>query len=176
MFVTSPTRSPFSAWRAFDRSFERSFDRMFAQLANLTDSRPAWTFAPELTGAWTDDGYQLTVDLPGVAEDAIGVSVTGRTLTIDVAAESGDGAETVAWTRSLRLPQTLDPEQVTARYVHGRLTVTVGRTPQPPAPEPRRIAIETTPPAKALEASSGGEVAADAEPQPEKGEDTSVTG
>ena len=47
------------------------------------------------------------------------MSVAGRTLTITVA---GEGDST--WTRRLRLAQTLDPEQVSARYVNGRLTVT----------------------------------------------------
>lgn len=90
---------------------------------------------PALSGRWVDGAYELTADLPGVADSAVGVAVAGRTLTIDVATDD------VTWSERIRLPHTLDPEQVVARYVNGRLTITVGRTAEP---SPRSIAIDTT--------------------------------
>lgn len=169
MLVTYPTRSQYAA--------RRSFDRAFAQLAAFSAPRPVRSFGPAVSGSWTDGAYEFTVDLPGVPEENLAVSVTGRTVTVDVSSDS------TSWTRSLRLPQTLDPEQVTARYVNGRLTVSVGRTPQPPAPEPRRIALDTTPDAvpaqPALETSTTDEApeapVASAD-QAENGEGTSVAG
>ena len=56
----------------------------------------------------------------------------------------------------VRLGTALDPEQVSASYVDGRLTVTVGAV---PAAQPRRVEISTTP-APAIEAS-----AEDAQPE-----------
>ncbi len=123
-FFASPVRRAAPCWTS-------PFDRAFAQLA-----RSFGETTHGVSGSWRDGAYELTVDLPGTAEDAIDVSVAGRTLTITVA----DGDST--WTRRLRLAQTLDPEQVSARYVNGRLTVTVGAT---AAPETRRVAIDTTP-------------------------------
>ena len=75
---------------------------------------------PVVDASWVDGNFQLTVDLPGTPEDAITVDVAGRTLHLAVNTDS------LQWTRSIRLGAALDPEQVSARYVHGRLTVTVG--------------------------------------------------
>jgi len=100
--------------------------------------RPSFTRAasPSVAGAWVDGAYELTADLPGVPEDAVGVSVAGRTLAIDVSADA------LTLSERIRLPQTLDAEQVTARYANGRLTVTVARTAEA---TPRSIAIDTSP-------------------------------
>lgn len=92
--------------------------------------------APALSGRWADGAYELTVDLPGVPEEAISASVAGRTLTIDVVADE------LTWNERVRLPQTLDPELVSARYANGRLTVTIAKTAEA---TPRTIAIDTAP-------------------------------
>lgn len=120
--------------------------RTFAPAISLAD-RAAWS--PQVNGGWSDDGYQLRVDLPGVPESAVHVSVAGRTLTLEVDVEttSDDEHRQLRWSERLRLPQTLDPEQVAARYRDGRLTVTIGRTVQP---EARTIAIDTSAPAVEL--------------------------
>ena len=89
----------------------------------------------------------LTVDLPGTPGDAVGVAVAGRTLTLSATTPR------LTWERSVRLGAALDPDQVSASYVDGRLTVTVGAV---AAAEPRTIEISTTP-APAIEV----EVAAD---------------
>jgi HSP20 family protein len=154
MIVTTRNRYPLYSPTHFDRAF----DRAFARLATLSTPRPA--FGPSVKGGWSDDGYELTVDLPGVPENAVGVSVAGRTLSIDVSTDD------LTWSRRVRLPQTLDPEQVTARYLDGRLTVTVGKT---PAPEARVITIDTAPVQPAIGAAEG-DAGQDA-----SGEDTSVT-
>jgi HSP20 family molecular chaperone IbpA len=135
--TTSPLFAPVVRRRP---ALDTTFDRALTALA-----RSYGDVGHRVEGSWNDGTYQLTVDLPGTPEEAVGVSVAGRTLTITVA---GEGDST--WTRRLRLAQTLDPEQVSARYVNGRLTVTVGAI---AAPESRTIAIDTTPVTPALEAS-----------------------
>jgi HSP20 family molecular chaperone IbpA len=89
---------------------------------------------PALSGRWADGAYELTADVPGTPEDAVAVSVAGRTLSIDVVTDE------LTWNERIRLPQTLDPEQVSARYANGRLTVTIGKTAEA---TPRTIAIDT---------------------------------
>jgi HSP20 family molecular chaperone IbpA len=96
-------------------------------------TRYAHRTTPAVAGRWADGVYELTADLPGVPQDAVAVSVAGRTLSIDVATDE------LTWTERIRLPQTLDAEQVSARYVDGRLTVTIAKTAEA---EPRSIAIE----------------------------------
>ncbi len=62
------------------------------------------------------------------------VSVAGRILSL------GAKTETLSWQRQLTLGSSLDPEQVTAQYADGRLTVVVGPVAET---QPRRIEIET---------------------------------
>jgi len=131
---------------------------------------PTWnrvSFGPSISSAWTDEGLRLTVDLPGVPDEAVAVSVAGPVLSIEVSTDE------LSWSRQLRLPAGLDAEQVDARYTNGRLTVTVART---AAPESRRIAIDTTPEPKALATDVTETVEGDVEPQADSGEGTSVTG
>ena len=119
-----------------------TFDRTFAQLANLafgtgTFQRPA---APAVSATWNDGTYVLTVDVPGVPEEALSVSVTGRTLVLDVSTDN------LTWNERIRLPHTLDIEAVTANYANGRLTVTV---PASPEAQPRKVEIAIGAPAAA---------------------------
>jgi HSP20 family protein len=129
-------------------SFDRRFDRTFAQLAGLAFGagafhRPA---SPVVSATWIDGTYVLTVDVPGVPEEALSVSFTGRTLVLDVATEN------LTWTERIRLPYTLDVEATTANYANGRLTVTV---PTSPEAQPHKVEITVgTPAAAQIEASS----------------------
>ena len=123
---------------------DRSFDRAFEQItSSFFDSRRQ--AGPVVDGAWHDDHYVLTVDLPGVPAEAVSVEVTGTTLAL--AAET----DTMEWHRSLRLGGRLDPEKVTANHRDGRLTVRIDTFDEP---EARSIAIDTTPAPAAIEASS----------------------
>jgi len=126
-------------------------DSAFDQLTRsfFAPASPATT--PVVDARWHDDSLELTVDLPGTPDDAISVDVAGRELTIAVDQSSGDTQR--SWRRTVRLGNALDPEQVSARYLHGRLTVTVGAV---ASAEARSIAIDTAP-APAIEASSSAE-------------------
>lgn len=129
---------------ALDRSFDRSFDRAFEQLTNsfFETRRPA---GPVVDGAWRNDEYVLTVDLPGVPAEAVTVELTGDTLSLEAHTDE------MRWQRTLRLGGRLDPEKVSAHHVDGRLTVRIGTYDEP---EARKIAIATTPPPAAIEAES----------------------
>lgn len=118
-------------------------DRTFGQLVNSLFDTPS--FGPNLRADWQGDDYVLTVDLPGVPAEAVSVEVTGQTLHLT--ATSGESQ----WSRTLRLGGSLDPDQVSARHVDGRLTVRIGKVAEPAA---RQVAIDTTPEAPALEAQS----------------------
>ena len=115
-------------------AFDRRFDRTFAQLAGLAFG--AGSFArsnsPAVSATWNDGTYVLTVDVPGVPEEALSVSVAGRTLIVDVA------TDILTWNERIRLPHVLDVEATTANYANGRLTVTV---PAAPEAQPRKVEI-----------------------------------
>ena len=130
---------------AFDANLNRAFDQLTTSF--FDNRRPT---GPVLDGAWSDDEYVLTVDLPGVPASAVSVDVTGTTLTIAV------DTDELTWKRSLRLGGRLDPDKVGARHVDGRLTVIVGSY---DAPEPRSIEISTAAPA--IEAADTDAIEAD---------------
>lgn len=132
----------------FDRVFDRNFDTAFEQLTNSLFSRRQ--FGPVVDGAWKDDQYVLTVDLPGVPADAVTVEVTGNVLELGVTTDQ------LQWSRSVTLGSRLDPEKVSANHVDGRLTVRVGTF---DAPAARRIEIDTTPAPAAIEAAADDEPA-----------------
>lgn len=127
---------------AFDRSLDRSIDRAFEQLTStFFDTRRSHT--PQIDGAWKGDEYVITVDLPGVPADAVTVEVTGDILSLEARTDD------TQWQRTLRLAGRLDPEQVHAHHVDGRLTVRIGTVADP---EARRVVITTTPPPVAIDA------------------------
>lgn len=128
-------------------------DRAFSQLANAFFETPS--FGPAVRADWVDDQYVITVDLPGVPAEQVSVEVTGNTLKL--AARSDDSE----WSRTFRLGGSLDPEQVRARHLDGRLTVMIGKVAQPEArvvpidtsrPEPEQL-VEPAP--AAIETASG---------------------
>jgi HSP20 family protein len=125
-----------------------SFDRLFHQLTSGLYTATAQSRTPSVDAAWVEGDLRLTVDLPGVPQDAVRVEVADRSLTL-AADHHADGRE-LHWSHSLQLGPALDAEHVAARYSDGRLTVTV---PQAPKPEARQIAIEG-PAEPAVEATS----------------------
>src|SRR5262245_15158730 len=132
-----------TVWPTYRRSFDRRFDRTFAQLADLAFGAGAErSFGPRLAASWNDGSYVLTLDVPGVPEEALSVSVTGRTLALDV------NTDELTWNQQVRLPQTVDVESTSATYANGRLTVTV---PGAPEAQPRKVEITVATPAAELE-------------------------
>jgi HSP20 family protein len=141
---------PYRPALTFDRSFDRAFDQLTSSFFTNVKRTPV------VDASWHDSSLVLTVDLPGTPADQLGVAVSGRTLTI-----SAKG-ETSSWERSLRLGEALDPEQVSASYVDGRLTVTV--------------AAVTKPESRTIEISAGAPeaIAESPEAQPENGTSDNV--
>jgi HSP20 family protein len=141
--------------RPLDWSFDRRFDDLVDSVFSSARYTPA---APAVASTWEDGVLKLTVDLPGIPQDAVDVSVAGRALTIGVK------TDTLSWERTLSLGTGLDPEQVSAQYANGRLTVEIHPVAEA---QPRRIEIETatTPAIEACETAV----------QPAGGAETSAT-
>jgi HSP20 family molecular chaperone IbpA len=119
------------------RPFDRRFDRAFAQLADLAFGPSAFDvferrFGPNVSATWNDGSYVVTVDVPGVPQEALSVSVADRTLVLEAKTEN------LTWSERVQLSRRLDVEATTAQYANGRLTVTV---PAKPETQPRTIEI-----------------------------------
>jgi HSP20 family protein len=123
----------------------RLFDRFFeAGPANGTSRR--WIPAMDLVE--TDDSLVLRGDLPGMTEEDIDIQIKDNVLTVSGERKSesedkGEGYHRVersfgGFSRSLTLPQGVDPEKVEAGFDKGVLEV---RIPKPAEAKPTRVQI-----------------------------------
>ena len=129
----------------FSTDFNRLFNTFFGP--GEGEAQPQrWTPAMDLVEA--EDHFVLRADLPGMDESDIALEVRDNTLTI-----SGERkAETTKkergfyrversfgrFSRSLTLPEGVDPDAVSASFNRGVLEV---RIPKPEERKPRRIEI-----------------------------------
>jgi HSP20 family protein len=141
-------------WEPFtlQNLFENVFD---APSPTRSGALRRWMPAMDLVEG--EDNFVLRADLPGLTQDDIKIEFEGRTLTVsgERKAENEvkkDGYVRVerafgSFSRSLTLPQGVDPEAVSASFDNGVLEVTI---PKPEAHKPRRIEIAGAAP-KAIE-------------------------
>ncbi|MFC6976882.1 Hsp20/alpha crystallin family protein [Halomicroarcula sp. GCM10025709] len=140
------------------QELEQLFERMNRQ---FEESSRSWGADSPLT-RWTrgfeemavdliehDEEFVVTVDLPGYERDEVTIEVTDHTLRIEAeheeeAAEEGENylrqeRHHESMHRSIRLPDEVDKENVSARMKNGVLSVTL---PKLEVEEARRIEIE----------------------------------
>jgi HSP20 family protein len=123
----------------------RLFDRFFEGRAPNGVSR-RWIPAMDLVE--TDDHLVLRGDLPGMTEDDVDIEIKDNVLTVSGERkaehdERGEGYHRVersfgSFSRSLTLPQGIDPEKVEAKFENGVLEVQI---PKPAEAKPTRVQI-----------------------------------
>lgn len=113
----------------------RDFDQLFHELTGQA-VRQGREFAPATDIYETESGVTLQVDLPGHDPKAIEVKVEKGVLTLRSERKAEPAAKERAkrlergfgvYTRSFKLPDTVDANNVQARYEHGVLTLTMPR-------------------------------------------------
>ncbi|HZU04563.1 MAG TPA: Hsp20/alpha crystallin family protein [Chloroflexota bacterium] len=127
---------------AMDRLFEESFvrpDRFFGAVLGRAWAMPLDVYAE-------DDHYVIEAALPGLAPEAVNVSVLGNQVAIS--GEYPTPPENRRYLfrerpygrfeRTVTLPSELDPDHAEAHYEHGLLRLIV---PKAAAARPKRIAI-----------------------------------
>ena len=139
-----PAREINSLQQEMNRLFSTFFDTPTAGNGSAASRR--WIPAMDLVE--TEDHYVLTADLPGLSESDINLEFEGDVLTLsgERKAEKSERKEgfyrlersTGTFSRSLTLPEGIDPEAVTATFDKGVLEV---RIPKPEQPKPRKISI-----------------------------------
>jgi HSP20 family protein len=127
------------------RELSRAVDDVFRGAGGLRP--PFGGFAPSLDVRETPQGLELTVELPGVAEDDIDLSLEGEVLTLrgEKKEEKKNEEKGVhvqersygSFQRSLRLPFAPEPGSVSASFDKGVLHVTLPKPPQAQAKENR---------------------------------------
>ena len=127
-----------------------TLDRVFDQAFGSSLGARVWV--PAMDVAERKDAYVVQAELPGLSPDQVDVSFEKNVLTIrgtkpasfDATAE-GElrifAAERVSgsFERSVRLPEFVNAEKISASFSNGLLTVTV---PKAEAAQPRKIAID----------------------------------
>jgi len=139
-------------WYPWNPEFERSlsFADLFGQLDRAFRGPavpPAREPEPAITLIETAEGYELRLEVPGVAEKDLTLDLNDQTLTLSARREvkpregwSTHRAErrSFEWKRAYTLPTKLDPEHTAAKLEHGVLTVKVAKAPEL---QPRRVQI-----------------------------------
>ena len=126
----------------FSREIDRVFDAFFGQ----TDQGRRWMPPVDLVEA--EDHFVLKADLPGLAEGDVNIEVQEGTLTISGERKAEHEQREKGWyriersfgrfSRSLTLPDGVDPDRIEASFSHGVLEV---RIPKPEERKPRRIEV-----------------------------------
>jgi len=123
----------------------RLFDRFFE---GRTGNGPSRRWIPAMDLVETDEHLVLRGDLPGMTEDDVDIEIKDNVLTVSGERkaeyeEKGEGYHRVersfgSFSRSLNLPQGIDPENVEASFENGVLEV---RVPKPAEAKPTRVQI-----------------------------------
>ena len=123
----------------------RLFERFFERPGN-GEERDRWIPAMDLVEK--DDHLELRADLPGMNEDDVDVEIRDGVLTIsgerrNEEEETREGYRRVErafgrFSRSIALPDGIDPDDVHANFDNGVLVVSV---PKPKESEPKHVEI-----------------------------------
>jgi HSP20 family protein len=126
----------------FSRDVDRLMDAFFGS------GREAGRWNPPMDLVEAEDHYTLRADLPGLAEDDVSIEVQDETLTISGERQAEERRDGDRWyryersygsfSRTLSLPNGVDPDAIDAKFDRGVLEV---RIPKPEVRKPRRVEI-----------------------------------
>jgi HSP20 family molecular chaperone IbpA len=114
-------------------------------MSNLTGSRAddAVTVAPPVDIYENVDEILVVADFPGVPTEALTVRLDGPELLIEgtQAAAADAATRALRFSRAFRVPETVDPERISAEMTHGVLRVHLAKS---EAAKPRRIQVKAS--------------------------------
>jgi HSP20 family protein len=129
----------------FSREVDRLFDSFFGQ-----SERGARRWVPPMDLVEADNHFVLKADLPGLSDDDVAIEVQDGTLKISGERKEEHEQTERGWyrversfgsfSRSLTLPDGVDPDGISAEFHNGVLEV---RIPKPEERKPRRITISS---------------------------------
>ncbi|OAN50681.1 molecular chaperone Hsp20 [Paramagnetospirillum marisnigri] len=132
-----------SPFLALHREMNRLFDDFFHG-ADLPTSRFGWGGGwPKMEVEDKADGVKVSVELPGMEEKEVDVTLRDGVLTVrgEKKSEAGSPSHTERWygqfQRSVQLGSDIDPDKVSASLKNGLLTVTVEKKPESDRTEKR---------------------------------------
>jgi HSP20 family protein len=141
-----PLRELSTLQNEMNRLFSTVFDAPASSGGGNGQSMRRWMPAMDLVE--TNDAFVLRADLPGMTQDDVNIELEDRTLTVSGERKAEHESQQEGYyrverafgsfSRSLTLPEGVDPESVHATFNNGVLEV---RIPKPEQRKPRRISI-----------------------------------
>lgn len=130
-----------------DRTFEKVFNEPFGFAEPKLLRYEGWV--PPLDMSETDTEVTLRAEVPGIAAKDLDISVTGKTLSIAGEKEEINEKEKEdfyqcerrfgAFKRVIDLPETVDPDKVTAEVDNGLVTIHVAKRPNA---KPKQVEVK----------------------------------
>jgi HSP20 family protein len=163
-----PARELATIQNEMNRLFGTFFEAPLSAENSNGQSLRRWIPAMDLVE--TEDEFVLRADLPGLTENDVNIELEDNVLSIsgERKAEHEERKEgyyrveraSGSFSRSLTLPEGVDPEQVRAQFDNGVLEV---RIPKPEERKPRKVTISAgrgaQPTIEGSESEGGGEAA-----------------
>jgi HSP20 family protein len=125
-----------SSFADLQKEIEKTFENFRATLPAAGGE--AGLLAPKVDFCETDEGYEMTAEVPGVEEKDIDVQVTDHAITIraEKKSEIENKNKTFhviersygAFYRSMALPDDVDPDKVEAHFENGLLTISIAKS------------------------------------------------
>jgi HSP20 family protein len=133
MFLVPVTRSHSDLSRLFDDTFDRFF--------GSADNSGNALRSPSLDVAETEAGYNVAIDLPGVAKDDVKITIDGRHVSVsartqreETKQDANDKSRVIyrersssSFARSFTLPEEVDQESSQAKLDNGVLTLALSK-------------------------------------------------
>jgi len=119
--------SPFFRLGSSDRLFDSVFDSLFdSPFYSVASSRQSGIL-PRYNVTQNDKNYEISVAAPGVDKNDIEVNIDSNTLTISYNQEehTDNSFACSSFSRSWRLPEGTEADNITATYDKGILTLSV---------------------------------------------------
>jgi HSP20 family protein len=147
-----PRFTTLSNWNPFEEvaGFRRMFDEPFAGFFREGLESHAGEWKPLMDIVETKDGISLKVEVPGIKQEDISISLEDNTLTVKGERKHESEVNEEAYTRversygtfqrSVLLPQTVDANRVKATYRDGVLEI---QLPKKEEARPKAIKVES---------------------------------
>jgi HSP20 family protein len=138
--------------RNMQHEMERLWRSLYSAPGSWTTPNAAWDWGtaiyPPVNAFSKDDRYIVECELPGFNKDSIDLTVSGNTLVIKGEFKE-ESAKNVSYhrrerrsgqfSRSIQLPDRIDPEKTTASFNNGILTVELSKAEEV---KPRQITVK----------------------------------
>jgi HSP20 family protein len=144
---------PFAEMDRIQQRMHRLFDDGFSRgIPSASVFRRSNWFEPNISIHEEGSQYIVRADVPGMDKDAIDIEINGRQLTISGERKAHSKQEDQGYyrqelsygsfSRSIMLPDDARTDEITSRYEHGVLTITIPRSEnKKPAQPPIKVPV-----------------------------------